>query len=494
MNKKHNLMVNTEIQKVRGSMMSWYQYSKTLLFTALLIIPLMVTTNSFAGGLDGFLKFTGQGGSMTSINKGAVISDQKAGYMTGGSIITRGPRPMELQPLGIQMPSMEFDPCTGSGDLRWGGFTFIKGAQFAQYFKAVAASAGAYVAKMAIKQACPQCEDIMSYLESVARDINGMTFDQCEQGKAIADGLMNKFNAASNQKCLAKSAIAKGGDDLAEATQKCQDDPDRYGDKGDNDDLKSMLPDNYNLVWKALSHGSGAAPTGMKEMIMSISGSIIVTKQDGISTISTLSSLLEKEDLLEQYIGRPGAGSSKIKLYVCHENSKCLKPIIEEKTIDNRLESLYGKVETTLTSILDKIDDNKGDLSDEEQALIEYSQIPIITLFEIELAQKNKDSVALLAGNAEFIEVVCYDMVTNFMQKMLSEAKAAVDDLKTAQLDNTAIDRFNNNIKNVQEILRDKKYHAMDKLQTIISVKERLLKQQDVFEMGFSRFGANRAI
>ena len=227
---------------------------------------------------------------------------------------------------------------------------------------------------------------------------------------------------------------------------------------------------------------------------MSISGSILVTKKDGISTISTLSSLLEKEDLHEQYIGRPGAGSSKIKLYVCDENTKCLKPTIEEKTIDNRSESLYGKVELTLTSILDKIDDNKGELSDEEQALIEYSQIPIITLFEIELAQKNKDSVALLAGNAEFVEVVCYDMVTNFMQKMLSEAKTAVDDLKTAQLDNTAIDRFNNNIKNVQEILRDKKYHAMDKLQTIIAVKERLLKQQDVFEMGFSRFGANRAI
>jgi len=472
--------------------MSWCQYSVKPLLTVLIVT--MLTTNSYGGGLDGFLKFAGQGSSMTSINKGAVISDQKAGYMTGGSIISRGPRPMDLQPLGIQMPSIEFDPCTGSGDLRWGGFSFIKGPEFAKYFKAVAANAGAYVTKMAIKQACPQCEDIMSYLESVARDINGMTFNQCEQGKAIADGLMNKFNAASNQKCMTKSSIAKGGSDLAEATQKCQDNPDRHGETGDNSELKSMLPDNFNLVWKALSQGSGEAPTGMKEMIMSISGSIIVTKQQGISTISTLSSLLEKEDLLEQYIGKPGAGSSTIKLYVCDESSKCLKPRAEEKTIDNRSESLYGKVETTLTSILDKIDDNKGELSDEEQALIEYSQIPIITLFEIELAQKNKDSVSLLAGNAEFIEVVCYDMVTNFMQKMLFEAKASVDNLQTAQLDNTAIERFNNNIKSVQEILRDKKYHAMDKLQTIIAVKERLLKQQDVFEMGFSRFGASRGI
>jgi len=467
------------------------QYLSRVIF--ILLVQLMTTTSSTqAGGLDGFLKFAGQGGSMTSINKGAVISDQRAGYMTGGSIITRGPRPMDLQPLGIQLPSFEFDPCTGSGDLRWGGFSFIRGSEFAKYFKAVSASAGAYVAKMAIKQACPQCEDIMSYLESVARDINGMTFNQCEQSKAIADGLMGKFNAATSQKCLAKSSIVKGGDDLHEATQRCQDNPDKYGETGDEDKLKSMLPDNFNLVWKALSHGDGNAPTGMKELIMSISGSIIGTKTNGIATIATLPSLVEKEDLLEQYIGKPGVGSSKIKLYVCNEKVKCLKPVATESTVDNRSDTLYGKVETTLTSILDKIESNKGDLSDEEQALIEYSQIPIITLFEIELALKNKESVAMLAGNSEFIEVVCYDMVTNFMQKMLHETKTAVDTLQTAQLDNTSIERFNRNIETVQMLLRDKKYMAMDKLQTIIAVKERLLKQQDVFEMGFSRFADSR--
>ena len=141
-------------------MMSWYQIYKLFKsgkwFTACLVITaleLVSAGQAFAGGLDGFLKFAGQGGSMTSINKGAVISDQKTGHTTGGSIIIRGPRPKDLQPLGIQLPSMDFDPCTGSGDFRWGGFSYIKGAEFARYFKAVAASSGSYVAKMAITQA-----------------------------------------------------------------------------------------------------------------------------------------------------------------------------------------------------------------------------------------------------------------------------------------------------------------------------------------------------
>lgn len=249
----------------------------------------------------------------------------------------------------------------------------------------------------------------MSYLESVARDINGMTFGQCEQGKSIAEGLIGKFNASTSQKCLTKSAIAKGAEDLHDATRKCQDNPDRYGDVGDEDKLKSMLPDNFNLVWKALSHGNGSAPTGMKELVMSISGSIIGRKEGGIATIRTLPSLLEKEDLLEQYIGKPGGGRGprKIKLYVCDDKVKCLNPGMSEQAVNNRSDTLYGKVETTLVSILKKISGNKGELSDEEQALIEYSQIPIISLFEIELALKNEESVSRLAAKKEFIEVVC---------------------------------------------------------------------------------------
>ena len=343
----------------------------------LIILTQLVITEVFAGGLDNFMKFGAQGGSMTSINKGAVISDQKAGYMTGGSIISRGPRPMELQPLGVQLPSFDLDPCTGSFDLRWGGFSYIKGAEFAKYIKAVASGSTAYLVKMYVKQGCPQCEGIISDLEAIARDINGATLNQCNQATAIAEGVMGKFNAAKSQKCLAKSSIKKDGSDLHDATQQCQDDPDRHGETGDNQELKSMLPDNFNLVWHALSHGSGEASSGMKEMIMSISGSIIGIRQGGITTISTLPSLLEKDDLLEQYMGKPGAGSSKVKLYVCDETTRCLRPTVQEMELDNREGTLYGKVEVTLQSILDKIDRNTGALSDEEQALVEYSQIPL---------------------------------------------------------------------------------------------------------------------
>jgi len=67
----------------------------------MLLMVLFLSFNASAGGLDGFLKFAERGGSMTSVNAPAIIEDQKSGYYTGGSIISRGPRPQVLQQIQI---------------------------------------------------------------------------------------------------------------------------------------------------------------------------------------------------------------------------------------------------------------------------------------------------------------------------------------------------------------------------------------------------------
>ena len=459
-----------------------------LFITVICMTNLMHVHYAYAGGMDNLLKWSKRGGSMVSVNKGAAISDQKSGYLTGGSIIARGPKPEILQPLVVQPPSFAFDACSGSFDARFGGFSFIKGAQFAGFFKSVASSAGAYAAKMAIKQVCPQCEDIMSYLESVARDINGRTMNQCSLAQSIAQGGFAMMNNANKQKCMMQSNVTTGSSDMYEATQSCIDNPDRFGGAGEDDVLKSLLGDNFNLVWKALSQGSSSTPNGLKEMMMSITGSVIGSKGSAAIELSTLPSLVEKEDLIERYIGRPGTGSSTVKLYECDEPTRCLHPVERDVALSNQAATLYGKVHVLLQSIFAKIDANEGDLTDEEQALVEFSQIPLISIMEMELATKNKDSASSLIGMSEFIEVVCYDLVTNFMAQMVKQAKSAVEVLKSAQLDNTAIDRFTHNIEIVQGYLRDKRFESMQKLKVITQVKERLKQQQNVFQMGFSRF------
>ena len=466
-----------------------YKSIKTFGLWSLLALLTLVLNASVvqASGLANLMKYAQSNGTMTNINKGSVVSDQKAGYVTGGSIISRGPKPETLRPLIVRPPSFEFDACSGSYDARFGGFSYITARAFSDFIKAVPGATGAYALKMLIKEVCPQCEDIATYLETVARDINGLSLDLCDTAKSIAGGGLAMLNSASKQRCMMKSNILSASSDLFEATENCIDNPDRYGEEGDEDELKSLLGDNFNLVWKALSQGDHTAKTGLKELMMSISGSVIGTKEDGTIALRSLPSLVEKEDLIEKYIGKPGGQSGEVVIYRCDENKKCLYPDEESQTLSSD-ETLYGNVTTLLESIVEKVDDNEGELTDDEQALIEFSSIPLINIIELELATKTKSSAASLVGMHEFVEVVCYDLITNYMQKMLTQAKSSVEVLKAAQLDNTAIDKFITNVDTVRSYLRDKRFEAFKKLQVITQVKERLMQQQSVFELGFSRF------
>jgi len=56
-----------------------------------------------AGGVESLMKYASPEGTMSNVTKGAIVKDQQGGYMTGGSVILRGPRPQTLQPLVIQL-------------------------------------------------------------------------------------------------------------------------------------------------------------------------------------------------------------------------------------------------------------------------------------------------------------------------------------------------------------------------------------------------------
>ena len=52
-----------------------------------LIIVAFATHASFASGIDKLMKYAAPSGSMSNVNKAAIINDQQGGYMTGGSVI-----------------------------------------------------------------------------------------------------------------------------------------------------------------------------------------------------------------------------------------------------------------------------------------------------------------------------------------------------------------------------------------------------------------------
>jgi hypothetical protein len=246
---------------------------KTLIAGVILILT-FTARDTYASGLNKLLKFIDQSGGMSNYNAPAIIRDQQGGFMTGGSLQIRGARPKTLQPAHVQLPSFNFDACRGSGDFRFGGLSFINSAEFSAFMKKLTASTGAYAFKMAAKSFCPQCENIIAEFEAIARDINNFNLEQCGLAKQLAGGLVGQLEAGQGQSCLMHNAVKKNGKDLSEAHKLCANGSSPYGDPADTEELASLLGDNFNLVWKALSKGSSDS-VEFKELMMSVAGSLI---------------------------------------------------------------------------------------------------------------------------------------------------------------------------------------------------------------------------
>jgi conjugative transfer pilus assembly protein TraH len=225
---------------------------------AMTVVILAYSTSTYAG-LDSLIQYASPEGSISNVNSPAIIKDQTGGYMTGGSILLRGPRPKELNPASFQTPKLKYDACTGSGDFRFGAFSYISAAEFSSFLKGVARASGAYLVKMSIKTVCPQCEDIMTYLETVARDINSLTMNQCSLAQSLTQGAIGKLASNEKQRCMMEANAFDTDPDLFATTKKCQD---KSGDPSDprkkeHKEFEDMLGDEFNLVWKALSKGAG---------------------------------------------------------------------------------------------------------------------------------------------------------------------------------------------------------------------------------------------
>ncbi|MGV2432084.1 MAG UNVERIFIED_CONTAM: conjugal transfer protein TraH [Rickettsiaceae bacterium] len=197
------------------------------------------------------------------------------------------------------------------------------------------------------------------------------------------------------------------------------------------DEFKSLLGDEFNLVWKAFAKGAGS-DTNFKELMMSVSGTIISKKENGAYSFSYKPSLLIDKDLLEKYIGSSNH-SSKIMLYSCDESHQCLNPQEVSATLSPN-QTLYGNISKIFEKLVDKVQRDDPNLSDEEKSLISFSTIPILHLIEMELGSK-AHTTDLIVRVPEFVEVICYDVITNYMQIILARVLGSVKNLEHAQID-----------------------------------------------------------
>ena len=441
---------------------------------------------SYASPIKSLVKYA-TNSNLTNKNKATIISDQQGGFVTGGSVITRGARPNDIRPLGLQTPQLKYDPCTGSADFRFGAISYISAKEFVQFLKGAAVKSSGYAVKLLLQTTCPQCADAVSYLETVARDINGLMLDQCASAQKIANGALNSFGVGLNQRCKMQSSSIGGSMDLFDVTQKCTDDPKRFGNVSE-EEFKNILQDEFNLVWQSLS--SINTDNDLMHLLMSVSGTIIAKNHQDRTIFIFKPSLVTNGDLLEEYIGLKE--NSSLELYQCDENHRCLNPDKIQTSITN---TIYSNMEKTIISIIEKtiVNPKAPNLSKEEELVISYSSIPIINLIEVESVKKSRKE-DLIVRMHHVIEVICYDVITNFLLDLTYKVNNAVLNLEQVQISDNGkiIDRFLKQLSNTQNLLKKSHDQSFKRLNIIVQLKERLENQQIAFVGLFGKAIANQ--
>jgi hypothetical protein len=441
---------------------------------------LMQASTSFAG-IEKIIGTLAPKGSMSNVTKTAIVHEQEAGHIMGGSVSISAPPLQDLHLANATPPTCRTgdDPCKASMDFAMGGISFAKGPGLSKTLVVLKNNIQAYGTILAVKTLCPQCEDIMTWLQEAAQTVNSMALKSCAVMTQVAKGMDTVASAASDS--IKQSFLLKKGekDDMA-SLQSNSKKPDKRLDNestGDHPELKSLLGDNFNLVWKALDErAADGADSELKEFLMSLSGTVIAKKSNGTSSFSHKRSLINATNLA-QFIGIDVAGND-FTIYSCDEYKKCLNPKKQKAAID-KSKTFKAKVEVLLKSIVKKIAvDGGSELTAEEQTLVSLSSSPLIIKIEDDFIEYGGNVEAVVIAQDQDIDVLCYAVVTKYLAQMLDEVREAVSELERNQRgDIGAFKAFEQQASQTMRMLAGAKDGAYRRHAAIAGAQDRILNR-----------------
>lgn len=438
---------------------------------------------SYAGGLSGALNKLGV---MSASNKSGIINDQFGGYMTGGSLHTRN-QVADERLFNIQLPSLNAG--CGGIDLHLGGLGYISGDQLEKLMKSIGSSAASYGAMLTMKTISPQVADVISQLEAMARFLNNQNINSCQAATSIVDGAYSLMTSSQELVCNEKKLGDKKSGNYFAARSSCRD-----ADKAllNKDEYHGILGTEFNLVWHALRKVNSNLPKDTIEDLMSLSGTLISRpNSDGSVTLTHKNSLIKDSKLLEATLY--GSEKEKLKLYECKDNNKCLDMSFKhiEITQDKSYLVLIKKV---ISSIAEKLmKEKRGEnvkLDPDEEYIVQTSSIPIINIISQEMALRGNASTISLATE-EYAELMAFDYLMSYLDSMLDEVYKALATLEYSQMDASNIKSFKEEIRYIKSYLIEERGGAFERMQTLLSVKQRFMQVQQMVKTTFAEYRSN---
>jgi conjugative transfer pilus assembly protein TraH len=313
-----NMNINALIKKTVGS--------------AIIAAGISLTSLSYAGGIEEEMER--MFGSMTSVTDPQVTMTRRRGMISGGSISVRHPVVRETL-IDFRPPSISAG-CQGI-DVFSGSFSYLQSDRLVALARATIANAKGYFFSLALRSACPTCENIMNELADKVNAWNQQIADSCTMGRALVDnviGFEENTTPTVIDNALKGFVDAIPGDNFSawyapDSAQRTLESPDAR-EKLDELGLRG------NLVWRLLAeYDAGKNFVGNEsdadfyQDVMSVTGTVWINpnpdEQGGINDSQTFESELTLKILVEgQEEGIDASGETStgpLKVIRCEEGT-----------------------------------------------------------------------------------------------------------------------------------------------------------------------------
>jgi len=452
-----------------------YLRKRWILNIAIVCCLLMQASNSLAG-IEKIIKTLSPKGSMSNVTNTVIVHEQEAGHIMGGSVSISAPPLQDLHLLNGEAPSCRFGGvCDASLDFHAGGLSFAKGPALSNFLTQLSNNAQAYGTILAVQTLCPQCENIMTWLQEAVQAVNAMAIPACKAMEMLGGGMKTAADAAADS--IKQRFLINNGEKRDMASTQKESKKDNDESTGDDPELKSLLGDNFNLVWKALDEkAASGADNELKEFLMTLSGTVIAKKEGGVPSFSHKRSLITEANLAK-FIGID-ENADDLMIYKCDEKKKCLNPEKKPNAVD-KAQTFKAQIMTLLTSIVKKVGaDGAVELTAEEETLVALSGTPLLSKIEDDFIEYGGNIKAVLVAQHQGIDVLCFEIVTKYLAQMLDEVRGAVAELKYGQRgDIGAFAAFEKQASGVMRMLAEAKDSAYNRHAAIVSYQDRITQR-----------------
>ncbi|QTA78483.1 Putative Type IV secretion system protein TraH [Desulfonema limicola] len=176
----------------------------------LAFIILVMPVRAGAGWLDDMTVSSTP--SMSDVSRGV--------FVWGGNTSLKIPS-STVRPFHVKMPSIRAG--CGGIDAFWGGFSMLDPDMLVQYAQNILSAAPSYAFNLALQTVCENCQAIMTSLNDIANNLNGISMDSCAGAQKLANFGEPLINSMNTDKTTIGEATGRASDWLKERAKNVSD-------------------------------------------------------------------------------------------------------------------------------------------------------------------------------------------------------------------------------------------------------------------------------